>query len=115
MINPRYWSHIVVIQNTDVAIVGHYDYMSPILLIPILMIIIVAVIKMPAIPSIILLSLVGCAFAVIFQGAGIADCIGMLHYGYSAESKNELFFKLVNRGGMDSMLFTNNLVIIAPT
>lgn len=99
--------------NLSAAIVGHYDYMSPILLIPILMIIIVAVIKMPAIPSIVLLSLVGCVFAVIFQGAGIADCISMLHYGYSAESKNELFFKLVNRGGMDSMLWTNNLVIVA--
>ena len=99
--------------NLSAAIVGHYDYMSPILLIPILMIIIVAVIKMPAIPSIVLLSLIGCGFAVVFQGAGIADCFTMLHYGYSAESKNELFFKLVNRGGMDSMLWTNNLVIVA--
>lgn len=94
-------------------IVNHYDYMSPLLLIPILMIIIVAVIKMPAIPSIVLLSLVGCGFAAVLQGAGIADCIRMLHYGYSAESQNELFSNLVNRGGMDSMLWTNNLVIVA--
>lgn len=99
--------------NLSAAIVDHYQYMSPLLLVPILMIIIVAVIKMPAIPSIVLLSLIGCGFAVIFQGAGIADCIEMLHYGYSAESENELFFALVNRGGMDSMLWTNNLVIVA--
>lgn len=95
------------------AITGHYTYMSPILLVPILLIIVVAVIKMPAIPSVVLLALIGCAFAVIFQGATISDCITMLHYGYSAESTNELFTKLVNRGGMDSMLWTNNLVIIA--
>lgn len=95
------------------AIVEHYQYMSPILLIPILMIIIVAVIKMAAIPSVVLLSLVGCLFAAIFQGAGIADAIEMLHYGYSAEAENELFYNLVNRGGMDSMLWTNNLVIVA--
>lgn len=95
------------------AITNHYAYMSPILLIPILLIIVVAVIKMPAIPSVVLLALIGCAFAVIFQGAGISDCITMLHYGYSAESTNELFSKLVNRGGMDSMLWTNNLVIVA--
>ena len=99
--------------NLSASITGHYAYMSPLLLIPILMIIVVAVIKMPAIPSIVLLSLMGCIFAVIFQGAGIADCINMLHNGYSAESKNELFTKLVNRGGMDSMLWTNNLVIVA--
>ncbi|WP_022818890.1 Na+/H+ antiporter NhaC [Fusobacterium russii] len=95
------------------AITGHYSYMSPLLLLPILLIIVVAVIKMPAIPSIVLLSLIGCAFAIVFQGAGISDCITMLHYGYSAISENELFTKLVNRGGMDSMLWTNNLVIVA--
>lgn len=95
------------------AIVEHYSYMSPILLIPILMIIIVAVIKMPAIPSVVLLALIGCGFAMVFQGAGISDCITMLHYGYEAESENALFAKLVNRGGMDSMLWTNNLVIVA--
>lgn len=95
------------------AILDHYTYMSPILLIPILLIVVVAVIKMPAIPSVVLLSLLGCVFAIIFQGTGIADCIKILHYGYEAESSNALFYKLVNRGGMDSMLWTNNLVIVA--
>lgn len=95
------------------AILDHYTYMSPILLIPILLIVVVAVIKMPAIPSVVLLSLLGCIFAIIFQGTGIADCIKILHYGYEAESSNALFYKLVNRGGMDSMLWTNNLVIVA--
>lgn len=95
------------------AILDHYTYMSPILLIPILLIVVVAVIKMPAIPSVVLLSLLGCVFAMIFQRTGMADCIKILHYGYEAESSNALFYKLVNRGGMDSMLWTNNLVIVA--
>lgn len=95
------------------AILDHYTYMSPILLIPVLLIVVVAVIKMPAIPSVVLLSLLGCVFAIIFQGTGMADCIKILHYGYEAESSNALFYKLVNRGGMDSMLWTNNLVIVA--
>ena len=68
---------------------------------------------MPAIPSVVLLSLLGCVFAIIFQGTGIAQYIKILHYGYEAESSNALFYKLVNRGGMDSMLWTNNLVIVA--
>lgn len=95
------------------AIIEHYKYMSPILLVPILLIIVVAVIKMPAIPSVVLLSLLGCGFALVFQGVGVADCIKILHYGYEAESSNELFRNLVNRGGMNSMLWTNNLVIVA--
>lgn len=95
------------------AILDHYKYMSPILLVPILLIIVVAVIKMPAIPSVVLLSLIGSIFALIFQGIGVADCIKVLHYGYEAQSQNELFRNLVNRGGMNSMLWTNNLVIVA--
>lgn len=95
------------------AIVEHYNYMSPILLVPILLIIVVAILKIPAIASILLISAIGCVFAVIFQGASFSDCITMLHYGYTAETGNELCDTLLNRGGMDSMLWTNNLVIIA--
>ncbi|MDO4518350.1 MAG: Na+/H+ antiporter NhaC [Bacillota bacterium] len=95
------------------AIVDHYAYMSPLLLIPFICIIVVALLKVPALPSVLLLSTIGCIFAVIFQGAGFSDCITMAHYGYSAETGNELCDKLLNRGGMDAMLWTNNLVIIA--
>ena len=86
---------------------------SSILLIPVLLIILVAVLKIPAIPSVLLVSLVGCIFAVIFQGADFADCIKMVHYGYKAKTGNELCDTLLNRGGMDAMLWTNNLVIVA--
>ena len=95
------------------AITDHYAYMSPVLLIPVLLIVVVALMKIPAIPSVLLVSLVGCIFAAIFQGASFSDCITMVHYGYSAETGNELCDALVNRGGLDSMLWTNNLVIIA--
>lgn len=95
------------------AILDHYNYMSPILLVPVLLIIVVALMKIPAIPSVLLVSVVGCVFAVIFQGASFSDCITMVHYGYEAETGNALCDALVNRGGMDSMLWTNNLVIIA--
>ena len=102
-----------VANDLSQAIIDHYDYMSPVLLLPVLLIIVVALLKIPAIPAVLLISAVGCVFAVIFQGASFADCIQMAHYGYSAEIENELCNTLVNRGGMDSMLWTNNLVIIA--
>jgi NhaC family Na+:H+ antiporter len=95
------------------AIINHYDYMSPILLLPVVCIVIVALLKIPAIPSVLLISTIGCLFAVFFQGASFSDCITMAHYGYSAETGNELCDTLLNRGGMDNMLWTNNLVIIA--
>ncbi len=95
------------------AIEAHFNYMSPILLIPIAAIIAVALVQMPAIPGVLLVSAIGCLFAVLFQGANFADCVSMLHYGYSAETGNELADILLNRGGMDSMLWTINLAVIA--
>ena len=95
------------------AIIDHYDYMSPVLLLPLVAIVVVALIKMPALAGVILVSIIGCIFAVIFQGANFSDCITMMHYGYSAETGNELCDTLLNKGGMDSMLWTNNLVIVA--
>lgn len=102
-----------VANELSAAIENHYAFMNPILLLPVVLIIVVAVLKIPALPSVLLISAVGCVFAMIFQGANFSDCITMLHYGYSAETGNELCDTLLNRGGMDSMLWTNNLVIIA--
>lgn len=95
------------------AIVDHYNYMSPVLLIPLVLIIVVAVLKLPSIPGVLLIAAIGAIFAVVFQGATFADCLQMLHYGYEAETGNILADTLMNRGGMDSMLWTNNLVIVA--
>lgn len=102
-----------VANDLSAAITEHYTFMSPILLVPVLLIVVVALLKIPAIPSVLLISAVGCVFAVIFQGANFSDCITMMHYGYSAETGNALADTLMNRGGMDSMLWTNNLVIVA--
>lgn len=95
------------------AIEGNFQHMSPVLLLPILAIIVVAVMKIPAVPGVLLVSAIGCVFAVIFQGASFNDCITMVHYGYSAETGNKLADALVNRGGMDSMLWTINVALIA--
>ena len=95
------------------AIINHYDYMSPILLLPLVAIVVVALLKLPALAGVLIVSAVGCVFAVIFQGATFSDCITMTHYGYSAETGNELCDTLVNKGGMNAMLWTNNLVIVA--
>lgn len=95
------------------AIKNTYPHMSPLLLLPILMIIVFAVIQMSPIPAVLLLSAIGCLFAVVFQGASFNDCITMVHYGFSADTGNELCDTLVNRGGMDSMMWTINVAIIA--
>lgn len=102
-----------VVNELSDAIENNFDYMGPALLLPIAVIIVTAVLKLPAIPGVLLSAFTGCIFAVIFQGANIVDCITMVHYGYTAETGNELADTLLNRGGMDSMFWTINIAVIA--
>ena len=95
------------------AIKDHFQYMSPVLLIPVLVILAVSVLQVSAIPGILLVVLTAGIFMVIFQGAGFPEFISAAHYGYSAETGNELADQLLNRGGMDSMLWTINMALIA--
>lgn len=95
------------------AIYANFNYMSPVLLIPVLVIVAVALLQMPAIPGVLLVSLTGGIFMMIFQGADIATVFGTAHYGFSAETGNDLADQLLNRGGMDSMLWTINMALLA--
>lgn len=102
-----------IVNELSTAIENNFNHMSPLLLLPILVIVITAVMKFPALPGVMLAAFTGCIFAVIFQGANFVDCVTMVHYGYSAETGNELADLLLNRGGMNSMFWTINVALIA--
>lgn len=88
--------------------------MSPILLVPILVVIGACIMRLPGLVGIALSVGTGVLFAVIFQGVGsLADLFNMLHYGYSFESSNELAVSLLNRGGMEHTMWTINLILLA--
>ena len=88
-------------------------YISWWIILPILVVIIAAIKRIPAIPSLLLAAIIGCIFAMIAQGASFADCLGALHYGYEADTGNAIADKLLNRGGLDSMMWTISLIIFA--
>lgn len=113
------------------AMKNHYAFMNPILILPVLVIIGACIFKVPAIPGIMLATVTGLALAMIFQGTSFVDCITAVHYGFeidpaeltvsssvttdpaAVEEIQALAGELLNRGGMNSMLWTINLVIIA--
>ena len=102
-----------LVEGVEKGIEGAFPHISPVLLLPILAIVVVAVAKIPAIPGVLLVVAVGCLFAVVFQGASFSDCITMVHYGFEVETGDELADTLLNRGGMDGMMWTINMAIIA--
>lgn len=69
--------------------------------------------KTPAIPGLFGGALLGGVFGMVFQGATLGDVVGALHYGFSIETGMEALDSLLNRGGMDSMMWTISLILCA--
>lgn len=88
-------------------------YLSPWIMLPVLVVIFGAIKRIPAIPSLLLAAAFGCVIAMVAQGASWADCLNGLHYGFSIETGNEVADSLLNRGGVDSMMWTISLIMFA--
>lgn len=88
-------------------------YLSPWIMLPVLVVIFAAVKRIPAIPSLLLAAAVAAVIAIFAQGASLPDVLVGLQAGFSIETGNEYADSLLNRGGLDSMLWTISLIMFA--
>lgn len=88
-------------------------YLSPWIMIPVLVVIFAAIKRIPAIPSLLLAAAVACVIAIFAQGATLPEVLIGLQAGFSIETGNEYADSLLNRGGLDSMLWTISLIMFA--
>ena len=110
----RYSSAGADTQQVDAIIAGlqaNYD-LSPLMLIPIILLFVLVLMKIPAIPTLIFSSLVGVIFSVVFQGVSLADSFLFMERGYVAETGVELLDPLLSRGGLLSMASTIMLIVL---
>lgn len=84
------------------------------LLIPLAVIVLVAK-KVPAIPALVIGILLGSLAQVFVQGGTLAEAIGALQSGFVIETGNTMVDDLFNRGGLDSMMYTVSMTIVAMT
>ncbi|CAD0187245.1 Malate-2H(+)/Na(+)-lactate antiporter [Ruegeria sp. THAF57] len=83
------------------------------MVLPPLIVLFVSYRKMPAIPGITLGVIAGAILAVGMQGADYGALVNAAFGGYEATTGNEDVDSLLSRGGMDSMMYTISLVIVA--
>lgn len=88
---------------------------SPWLLLVPAVVIALIVKKVPAIPALAVGILLGFLCHIVVQGGSVADAVVALQSGYVIESGNETVDSLFNRGGIDSMMYTVSLTIVAMT
>lgn len=87
--------------------------LSPFLLLAPVLVIFMVVKKIPALPGLIGGSAIGGIFAVIFQGTSIVDVLGAAHYGFESATGVGFVDDLLSRGGLDGMMWTVSLILIA--
>ena len=86
---------------------------SPWLLIPPTLVIILVATKKPALPSLMAGVVLGMIFAAIFQGTNLRDMLKVAKSGYVSHTGSASLDKLLTRGGLDNMLDTVALILSA--
>ncbi|GHH99524.1 Na+/H+ antiporter NhaC [Neobacillus kokaensis] len=88
---------------------------SPFLLIiPVLVIVLVAK-KVPAIPALIIGIILGFLSQIFIQGGSVSSALTALQSGYVIDTGNKMVDKLFTGGGLDSMMYTVSMTIVAMT
>ncbi len=117
IIGIKYAGQVLDTANIDIILNGIASNfnISPLLLLPPVIVIILVLLKIPALPGLIAGTTIGGIFAAIFQKSNIGDIINAAHYGFEIESGVEMVDELLNRGGLDSMMWTVSLILLAMT
>ncbi|MCP3740656.1 Na+/H+ antiporter NhaC [Rossellomorea sp. BNER] len=84
------------------------------LLVPAAVILLVAK-KVPALPALTVGVFLGWVCHIFVQGGSVGDAVNTLQVGFSIDSGNTLVDELFNRGGIDDMMYTISLTIVAMT
>lgn len=98
--------------NIQAAIADNFN-ITPWVLIPVIIVIFGAIKRIPAIPSLLFAAAVACVIAIVFQGAAFSEVFAGLQTGFSIDSGNAVADNLLNRGGIDSMMWTISLIMFA--
>lgn len=88
-------------------------YLSPVLLLPALVVIVLAMKKFPAIPTLFAGVIAGSLTALFAQGASIHEVFVAMQSGYVSTTGVPEVDKLLTKGGIQSMMWVTSLMLIA--
>ncbi|WP_367104118.1 Na+/H+ antiporter NhaC [uncultured Psychrobacter sp.] len=100
------------IQALQTNLADNYN-LSIITLLPALVVIVAAVMKMPAIPTVLSGVVVASLIAFFMQGVGVSDIFNVLQNGFVSETGFEVVDQLLSKGGVMSMTWVITLTIFA--
>lgn len=108
LLGLRYNAASVDSQMVDMMLTAIEEnfYMGVILLLPAVVVIVMAILKCPSIPTLLVSSLVAVILAIVCQHQSLSGILNILDGGFSIDTALPEFNRLMNRGGLQSMLWT---------
>lgn len=103
---------ITSVQVIQTSLAANYN-LSIITLLPAVVVVIGAVMKKPAIPTVLSGVVVASFIAFAMQGVGVSDIFNVLQNGFISETGFEVVDKLLTKGGLMSMTWIITLTILA--
>lgn len=100
------------IEAIKASLASNYN-LSVITLLPAVVVIGAAIMKMPAIPTVLVGVVVASVIAVFMQGVGLHDVFNVLQNGFKSETGLEIVDQLLSKGGVMSMTWVVTLTIFA--
>ncbi|HYE82931.1 MAG TPA: Na+/H+ antiporter NhaC [Clostridia bacterium] len=88
-------------------------FISPVTLLLPVLVVVLAVKKVSGLAVMVISSLLGAAFGIIFQGYGIGEMLSFMNDGFVSETGVAAVDSLLSRGGLQSMMWTISLGFIA--
>ena len=98
-----------------ITVLQQHFVISPWLLLVPAVVIVLVMRKVPAVPALVVGILLGFLTQVFVQGGSVSFAVQVLQTGYEIESGNAMVDELFNRGGLDSMMYTVSMTIVAMT
>ena len=103
------FSQIELIQD----VLSHKFNLNPIVILPMVIVLVLNIMKISSIPTMVIGTVLGGIFAVVFQCEHITSVLNVVNYGYTDKTGIELIDKLLIRGGIQNMMWTFSLSFIA--
>lgn len=94
------------------TLAANYD-ISVFTLLPAVVVIAAALMRMPALPTVLGGIIVACVIAIILQGASVQEIFGVLQNGVVSQTGVEIVDKLLSKGGVMSMTWVVTLTLLA--
>lgn len=101
-----------IIEETRSVLAENFN-MNPLVMTPILVLLILNVLKMPAVPAMACGTFAGVVVAVAFQGETLGAALEAMNSGFVITTGSEFVDPILNRGGVQSMMYTFSLAFIA--